>query len=98
MMDVVWFVASLAVGALLGGFYFGGLWLTVRKVATARRPALLLIGSFAARAGIVLAAMYFVFGGRWERLLACAAGLLLARTLLILRLRDSDETSSLPAA
>lgn len=39
-------VLSLAAGLGLGLVYFGGLWLTVRGVATTRRPVLLFAASF----------------------------------------------------
>lgn len=39
-------------GAALGALYFGGLWLTLRRVETARRPAALVAGSYLARLGV----------------------------------------------
>ena len=93
-MNTVWIIVALAIGAVLGAFYFGGLWITVRRVAIARQPALLLFASFLVRAGIVLFGFYFVMDGRWERLVACMAGFLLARTLLIRRLRDVGDSST----
>jgi F1F0 ATPase subunit 2 len=100
-MNIGWIIASLAIGAVLGAFYFGGLWLTVREVHAAGRPALLLIGSFLLRAGVVLVAFYFVANGRWERFAALIAGFLLARTLLVRKLRlDKTDATTLasPAA
>ncbi len=94
-MNTAWIIASLAIGAVLGAFYFGGLWLTVRRVTIAQQPALLLFVSFLVRVGVVLFGIYFVMGGRWSRLVACMAGFLLARTLLIRHLRDVGEGSTL---
>ena len=93
-MNTTWIIGSVVIGSVLGVFYFGGLWLTVRRVATDEQPALLLFVSFLVRSGVVLSGFYFVTDGRWERLVACLAGFLAARTLLIRRLRDVEEGST----
>jgi F1F0 ATPase subunit 2 len=69
----------LAAGVVLGIFYFGGLWLTVRKLPGACRPVLLSLSSFFARLAVVLVGFYFVMSGRWERLLVCLVGFLCVR-------------------
>lgn len=74
---------SLGTGIGLGIYYFGGLWLTVRKLPTASRPVLLSLSSFFARLAVVLAGFYFVMGGRWERLLVCLFGFLCVRFVLV---------------
>ncbi|NVM21540.1 MAG: ATP synthase subunit I [Desulfobacterales bacterium] len=76
---------ALISGFGLGIFYFGGLWLTVGKLPTARRPALLSLASFFGRFGVVLVGFYFVMGGHWERLLACLLGFLATRSILVRR-------------
>jgi F1F0 ATPase subunit 2 len=76
-------VGALAVGVGLGLFYFGGLWLTVRAVPTAHRPALLTLGSFLARLGMTLFGFYLIMGGRWERLLVALLGFILMRAILV---------------
>ena len=90
-MNTAWVLVALAIGAILGSLYFGGLWLTVRKLSTAQQPALLLLASFVVRAALVLFGFYFVMDGRWEPLASCLAGFLLARTFLIRRLGDVAE-------
>jgi len=74
---------AFAAGVVLGLLAFGGLWLTVRRLPRSRRPGLLLLGSFVARLGVSVPVILVVMGGRWERLAACFAGFLLARTVLI---------------
>jgi F1F0 ATPase subunit 2 len=69
-------------GILLGVFFFGGLWWTVRRGLAAKRPALWFLGSLLLRTGIVLAGIYLVSGGRWDGLLACLAGFVIARFLV----------------
>jgi F1F0 ATPase subunit 2 len=73
----------------LGLFYFGGLWLTVRRLPGSRTPELLILGSFVGRLAVTLAGFYLVMGGRWERLLACLAGFLITRTFLLYRLKPT---------
>ena len=87
MSELLRLPAAGAAGAALGLFYFGGLWLTVRRLPRSRRPGLLLLGSFLVRSAVVVPGFYFVMGGRWERLLACLVGFLAARTVLLVLLR-----------
>jgi F1F0 ATPase subunit 2 len=69
-------------GVVLGVFFFGGLWWTVRKGLSSKRPALWFFGSLLLRMGVVLAGFYFVSDGHWGRLLACLFGFLVARFIL----------------
>jgi F1F0 ATPase subunit 2 len=78
---------AFAAGLGLGLFYFGGLWLTVRRLPAWRHPVPLLLASFAARTAAVVLGFYFVMGGRWERALACLVGLLVMRFVLTAWLR-----------
>jgi F1F0 ATPase subunit 2 len=79
---------ALLGGILLGFFYFGGLWLTVRSLPTTRQPALLTMGSFLGRMLITVAGFYFLMGGRVENLLACLVGYILARQILFKVVRN----------
>jgi F1F0 ATPase subunit 2 len=74
-------IAVLA-GLALGLFYFGGLWLTVRRIACSTRPALLMLGSFVVRLLVTLCGFYLVMDGSWERLLACLAGFIVTRFVM----------------
>ncbi|MHC4660755.1 MAG: N-ATPase subunit AtpR [Planctomycetota bacterium] len=78
---------AFGAGLALGAFYFGLLWLTVRKIGTAKNPAGLMLVSFVLRLGAVLAGFYFVMDGRWERLVACLIGFIIMRSLFAFRLR-----------
>ena len=80
-------VLAWVAGVGLGLLYFGGLWLTLRQLPTCRWPTPLLVGSFMGRTAVVLVGFYFVMGGRWERMLACLVGFMMARILLIFWLR-----------
>jgi len=91
LLPVLAWVAGLG----LGLFYFGGLWLTIRRLPTCRRPAPMLIGSYVGRTALVLVGFYFVMGDRWERIAACVLGFMVARQILIARLRP-DPTPDAP--
>lgn len=78
---VIGILAASLAGLALGGAYFGGLWWTVRRAADARRPALLLTGSYLLRAALLAGGILLVGGRDWRHLIACLAGLLAARVL-----------------
>ena len=82
--SLILLLAGIA-GGLLGALFFGGLWWTVHKGLSSRRPALWFLGSLLVRMGIALGGLYFVSGGHWERMFACLLGFVLAR-LVVTRL------------
>ena len=93
-MNSAQLLLSFLVGSVMGVFYFGGLWYTVRQLPGANRPALLLIGSFALRLGLLLTAVYLLASAHWSYLLSALVGVLLARTLLIRRWGPGKRVSS----
>jgi len=80
---IVKLVFAFLGGAVLGIFYFLGLWWTVQKLRSSKSAALLSLGSFVVRTAVVLTGFYFIMGGQWERLLASLAGFMTARVVLI---------------
>ena len=76
-------VSALAAGGILGAFFFGGLWWTVRKGVLSKRPALWFMGSLLLRTSIVLFGFYLVSGGHWDRLSACLFGFISARFIVM---------------
>jgi len=89
-------VLAWAAGILLGGIFFGGLWWTVRKGATSTHPALWFGGSILLRMGIALAGFYIIAGGRWERLLCCLLGFVMARIVVTWVTRAPAERRTVP--
>jgi len=51
--------AAVVIGLLAGTVFFGGLYLTTRAIPTARRPGLLVAGSFASRLAVILGGAWF---------------------------------------
>ena len=81
---------ALLAGAAVAAFYFGGLWLTVRRVLVSRRPALLAAGSFLVRGAIAVAAMVWIARLHWQLLPAAMAGFVLVRVAATRKLRPQD--------
>jgi F1F0 ATPase subunit 2 len=88
--------AALA-GLALGLFYFGGLWLTVRRIPASGKPGILMLGSFVVRLLVTFCGMYHVMDGEWPLLLSCLAGFLLMRFLLTRMLGPARSESRLSA-
>lgn len=55
MTDLSDICLALACGLLLGGYYFGGLWWTVRRLPGRAKPGRFLAASFCVRLAPVLA-------------------------------------------
>jgi F1F0 ATPase subunit 2 len=71
----------------MGLFFFGGLWLTVRKVPRSRRPLVGMAVSFFIR-GVLLGFCFYALArhGGWIAVLAGLVGVLGVRTALMRRL------------
>jgi F1F0 ATPase subunit 2 len=94
MNETLTLVLAWMAGGVLGAIFFGGLWWTVRKGVSSRRPALWFLGSALLRMGIALAGFYFVGGGHWERLLVCLLGFVMARLVVTWLTRLSGENQN----
>jgi F1F0 ATPase subunit 2 len=89
MINLFYVLMAFFVGMGAGLFYFGGLWWTVRRLPSARQPALLTLGSFLLRTGLSLIAFCFASGGHWEGILASLLGFIIVRVFLVRRIRSS---------
>ena len=85
MTDALGFASSLIAGLLLGAFFFGGLWWTVRKGVKSGRVALWFFGSMLLRTCVVMLGFYLLLGDSWQRMLAGLFGFFIAR-LIVTRL------------
>ena len=74
-------------GVIIGLFYFGSLWLTVRLAQNLPYKTPLACISFVGRLTIVFVAFYIIMAGRWERLAAALLGFFLARVSIIRHIR-----------
>lgn len=87
---------AFIVGMLLGAFFFGGLWWTVRKGVASTHPALWFSVSMLLRISVIFVGFYFIGRGHWERLLVCLLGFVLSR-ILVMRLTRLTQASPTPS-
>jgi len=76
-------LAAFAIGAALGTAYFGGLWLTLLRLGSTKRPGLLVLGSYVLRLGGVTVALWLLVGWGIGGTVAALLGLVSVRTALI---------------
>jgi F1F0 ATPase subunit 2 len=91
MTEALALVPSLLAGLLLGAFFFGGLWWTIRMGTPSEWSGLLFSGSFLLRTLITVAGFYLVSRGDWRKLLACLFGFLIARIAVTRLIRIPAE-------
>lgn len=74
---------AAAGGAMLGGIFFGGLWLTVMLRLEARAPWLWFLASMLLRTSVMIAGFVLIAGSSPARLLWCAGGFTATRMLIV---------------
>lgn len=92
MPDVVLLMPAAAGGAAIGLLYFGGLWVTVRRLPHTRRPVILTIGSFVLRAVIAAAGFALLLADEPLRLVVALSGFLAVRFVIVHRVRPEAAT------
>lgn len=94
MNEFMSLVFALFAGALLGVFFFAGLWWTVRKLESTRQVALLFLGSMLLRTSVVILGFYFILGDNWQRLLVGLLGFIIARIIVTRLTRIADQSKN----
>jgi F1F0 ATPase subunit 2 len=89
MTQTTGLLTALLGGLVLGIVHFGGLWITVRRLVTARHPALLGLGSFVLRITLVVGGVALLHAGDVLRLAAALVGILAVRTVAVRRARPT---------
>ena len=97
MSETLTLVLAWGAGTILGTIFYGGLWWTVRRAVTSRRPTPWFLGSLLVRMGLALTGLYLVSGGHWERLLACLLGFVMVRLVMTWRTRSWGTNQASPA-
>ncbi len=73
-------LSGFAAGLGLGFIFFVGLWYTVRRVATSKRPGLVLTASALVRIGVTVVGFYFLaVTAGWRGVVAGLVGFIAAR-------------------
>lgn len=78
-LDLLQLLGGLCAGAVLGGLYFGALWVTVVRLARVSRPGRFWLASFVLRLSLLLLAFYGLVSWDWVVMVAAMAGFLAAR-------------------
>jgi len=95
MYEMLILALAWVAGTLLGAFFFGGLWWTVRKVGSSQQPALWVFGSLLLRMSVALTGFYVVSGSHWERMALCLLGFVMAR-LVVTWLTEPSRANQTP--
>ena len=95
--DLLTLTLAWAAGTGIGAVFFGGLWWTIRQGMSSRQPALWFFGSLLLRMGIALVGFYVVSGTRWERLVSCLIGFVMARLAVTWLTQPSGDGHARPA-
>jgi len=89
MREALTWMPAWAAGGGLGALFYGGLWWTIRRGVSSPRPAPWFLGSLLLRMSLTVAGFHLVSGGRWERLLWCLLGFVMARVAVTRLTRPS---------
>lgn len=95
MSEFMYLLVAIAEGALLGVFFFAGLYWTVRQLGSSKQVALLFFASMMIRTSVVILGFYFILGDNWQRLLAGLLGFVMARMLITLLTRTAARVQPL---
>jgi len=79
IIETIKMIVALIGGLVIGVFFFGGLWFTVRKAINVKTPALWFFGSFILRVSISMVGFYLISLGNWQDLLLALLGFVIAR-------------------
>lgn len=91
-MDNIWIlILALLLGTLLGGLFFGGLWLTIKMALNSKMPAVLFILSFFIRTAMVIGGFYMIAKQDSSKWIMCACGFIIARFVSKKYLKISNE-------
>lgn len=92
-------IVAFIVGASLGLFYFGGLWLTVQQLPATQHPYRLIFFSFIFRLAVTLLVVSLILSNNTVYgvipLLVCCLGFLAVRTIMILLIQPRNKINSM---
>lgn len=92
-------IVSFVAGTILGVIFFGGLWLTIKQLPKVRHPWLIFLMSALSRTLITLAGFWFIGiwlseTDRWQRMVACLLGFMVARYACTRQFRPENASIS----
>ena len=92
--EITGYIVVFTGGLALGGVFFGGLWLTVSRMAHTTQPALMFVASAFIRTAAVLGGIWLLTKGDLFRLAACLSGFLLIRIFMVHHLGHTKQELS----
>ena len=90
-------IYPITAGLLLGLFYFGSLWLILKKLPHLNHPAAWISLSLLLRTMTVVFVLYLLFADSWQQLLIALSGILIARALMVNRIKPGPTQTDKPA-
>ncbi len=95
MIDITIIIVGTILGMATGFFYFGSLYLTVRRLPRTKNPALLMFSSFLGRTVIAVASLFLILKlGDIMMLLAAVIGFIAMKLLFIKRYKPAVNNIS----
>ena len=83
MNDLLMTLLVLLGGSFLGFLFFGGLWLTSKKMLNSNKPVLWYIGSMFIRTALTLLGFYYIGQHSLKYMLICLLGFIIARFVVV---------------
>lgn len=90
-MDWIFILFALVSGAVMSLFYFGGLWLTLRKIGEYKLSYWLVLVSFVIRLAFVLLVFYALLIYHWGYMAIALVSFLMVRQILLSKLGKPEE-------
>jgi F1F0 ATPase subunit 2 len=90
--DALWWAAATGWGLVIGGFYFYGLWWTLRKLPGKKRPGLWLGISYAVRTTLAMLGFWLAIRNGVVPFFFSVGGFFLMRGVLTRRLAGTGGT------
>lgn len=81
------------IGMLLGLVYFGGLYLSIKRMSESKYPAMLMTLSFIIRMGILIGIFFYLSKDGYKNMLFALLGVILTRFILTFTLKGQSENS-----
>ncbi len=85
---------ELFIGIILGIIFFGGLYLTVKKINQVKNPSVLFISSFIIRIALLLGGLYYISKKGYLGVLFALVGIILVKFVMIFIINKPNEKST----
>lgn len=79
---------AFIIGLVLGVIYFGGLYLSIQMINTAKHPSLIMVLSFVIRIGILGGVFYYISKNGVKDMIIVLIGVILVRVIMTSRLKS----------